>query len=244
MRITTCVLALVAATLPACASKGTTPGSATGTGVLRLGSAPAAEVLVDGQAVGTTPLTHEISAGAHTIVLRAPAFRELSAEVDVAAGKTWEKTWVLTPQDPSDPVAIRTLAASFELAVVDLEPAVRTRAIPDAKRVVPLYPRGDVRLTSKFLHSGDLRIELLAFATPTAFGKPSASRNQLGLTHLSFSVDDLDAATERLVRHGGKVIEGTRSTPEGRIHIIFLADPDGTRIELMKQPKGVTWPWY
>ena len=103
---------------------------------------------------------------------------------------------------------------------------------------------GDVRLTSKFLHSGDLRIELLAFAMPTAFGRPSASRNQLGLTHLSFSVDDLDAATERLVRHGGKVIEGTRSTPEGRIHIIFLADPDGTRIELMKQPEGVTWPWY
>jgi hypothetical protein len=28
------------------------------------------------------------------------------------------------------------------------------------------------------------------------------------------------------------------------IDIIFLADPDGTRIELMKQPGGVTWPWY
>jgi lactoylglutathione lyase len=103
---------------------------------------------------------------------------------------------------------------------------------------------GEVHLTSKFLHSGDLRIELLAFSTPPAFGTPSASRNQLGLTHLSFSVDDLDAAAERLVRFGGRIIEGTRSTPEDAIHIIFLADPDGTRIELMKHQPGTRWPWY
>ena len=103
---------------------------------------------------------------------------------------------------------------------------------------------GEVRLASKFLRCGDLRIELLAFATPSAFGTPSARRNQLGLTHLSFSVDDIDAAAEHLVRHGGTIIEGTRSTPEGRIHIIFLADPDGTRIELMKQPEDMTWPWH
>lgn len=103
---------------------------------------------------------------------------------------------------------------------------------------------GDVRLASKFLHSGDLRIELLAFARPEAFGTPSACRNQLGLTHLSFSVDGIDEAAEHLVRHGGTIIEGTRSKPEGRIHIIFLADPDGTRIELMKEPEDMTWPWY
>ena len=103
---------------------------------------------------------------------------------------------------------------------------------------------GDVRLISKFLHSGDLRIELLAFKAPAPFGKPSASRNQLGLTHLSFSVDDLDAAADRLVRFGGTIIEGTRSTPENAIHIIFLADPDGTRIELMKHAAGFKWPWY
>ena len=103
---------------------------------------------------------------------------------------------------------------------------------------------GEVRLASKFLRCGDLRIELLAFAMPAAFGTPSARRNQLGLTHLSFSVDDIDAAAEHLVHHGGTIIEGTRSTPEGRIHIIFLADPDGTRIELMKQPEDMTWPWH
>ncbi|OCC23279.1 hypothetical protein MB02_11585 [Croceicoccus estronivorus] len=103
---------------------------------------------------------------------------------------------------------------------------------------------GDVHLTSHFLHSGELRIELLHFTQPAAFGKPSISRNQLGLTHLSFSVEDIDAAAQRAVRHGGTIIEGTRSTPENGVHIIFLADPDGTRIELMKHPADVSWPWY
>lgn len=103
---------------------------------------------------------------------------------------------------------------------------------------------GDVHLTSHFLHSGDLRIELLAFKTPPAFGTPSMRRNQLGLTHLSFSVENIDAATARLVEYGGTIIEGTRSLPEGRVGIIFLADPDGTRIELMQQPAGTKWPWY
>ena len=103
---------------------------------------------------------------------------------------------------------------------------------------------GDVHLTSKFLHSGDLRIELLAFRSPAAFGTPSAHRNQRGLTHLSFSVDDLDGVAAQAVAHGGTIIPGTRSTPEGRIHIIFLADPDGTRIELMRHAPGQKWPWY
>jgi len=103
---------------------------------------------------------------------------------------------------------------------------------------------GEVHLTSHFLHSGDLRIELLHFAQPSAFGEPSMRRNQIGLTHLSFSVDDLDGAAAQAVAHGGTIVEGTRSTPEGRVHIIFLADPDGTRIELMQHPAGVVWPWY
>jgi len=58
---------------------------------------------------------------------------------------------------------------------------------------------GDVRPTSHFLYSGDLSIELLHFDRPAAFGAPSMWRNQLGLTHLSFSVDDIDVSAQRAV---------------------------------------------
>ena len=92
-------------------------------------------------------------------------------------------------------------------------------------------------LTSFFVQKDGLRIELLDFRTPPVFGTPSTRRNQVGLTHLSFVVDDVDAAAKELESYGGKIIEGTRSGQDdpSSVQIIFLEDPDGTRIELMRR---------
>jgi lactoylglutathione lyase len=92
---------------------------------------------------------------------------------------------------------------------------------------------GDIALTSQFIRREGLAVELLYFTNPAPLGEPSAHRNQLGLTHLSFYVDDVDATLAVLVDHGGTVVESTRTTNEG-IDLVFLHDPDGTRIELMK----------
>jgi lactoylglutathione lyase len=93
---------------------------------------------------------------------------------------------------------------------------------------------GLVGMASQFIHNAGMRIELLTFTTPAATGTPSHHRNQLGLTHLSFFVDDVDAAAQRLVEFGGTILPDTRSNPG--IEIVFLADPDGVRIELMALP--------
>ena len=91
----------------------------------------------------------------------------------------------------------------------------------------------DVVLTSQFIRRETMSVELLHYQSPATTGRPSASRNQVGLTHLSFFVDDLNASVDHLVAHGGTVVEGTRTEQEG-IKLIFLADPDGVRIELMQ----------
>ena len=50
----------------------------------------------------------------------------------------------------------------------------------------------DVELTSQFIRKGDTTIELLAFVVPSPEGDPvRRAINHLGLTHLSFRVDDL-----------------------------------------------------
>jgi catechol 2,3-dioxygenase-like lactoylglutathione lyase family enzyme len=98
-------------------------------------------------------------------------------------------------------------------------------------------------LTSFFVEKDGLRIELLDFRSPAAFGTPSTRRNQLGLTHLSFVVDDVDAAAAELVGYGGRIVDGTRSgqdDPAG-VQIVFLEDPDGTRVELMRLAEGQAW---
>ncbi len=93
---------------------------------------------------------------------------------------------------------------------------------------------GPATITSQFITLGDLKIELLGFRQPAPQGAPARHRNQLGLTHLSFFVDDVDAAAARLTEFGGTIVEGTRSNPG--IDIVFLADPDGVRVELMGRP--------
>ncbi len=92
---------------------------------------------------------------------------------------------------------------------------------------------GDLVLTSQFIRREGLAVELLHYTRPAPTGEPSQRRNQLGLTHLSFYVDDVDATAAALVAAGGTVIESTRTTNEG-IDLVFLHDPDGVRVELMK----------
>jgi catechol 2,3-dioxygenase-like lactoylglutathione lyase family enzyme len=97
---------------------------------------------------------------------------------------------------------------------------------------------GDAKVTSQFVSRDGLSIELLHYATGSVHGTPSASRNQLGFTHLSLIVDDVDAVAARLVEHGGRVVEPTRTrieNPDGSVNdFVFVADPDGVRVELMK----------
>jgi len=116
-----------------------------------------------------------------------------------------------------------TQAESFELA---------SASAPGLERALEVD--GDVVVRSQFITNGGMRIELLSFATPTVHGAPSTQRNQLGLTHLSFLVDDVETAAQRLVECGGTIIPSTRANVG--IDIVFLADPDGVRVELMAVP--------
>jgi catechol 2,3-dioxygenase-like lactoylglutathione lyase family enzyme len=89
-------------------------------------------------------------------------------------------------------------------------------------------------LRSQMIVLDHVKIELLHYTQPAVEGTPSARRNLRGLTHLSFWVDDLDASIQRLLDHGGTLVEGTRQSPG--VDLVFVADPDGTRVELMEQP--------
>jgi catechol 2,3-dioxygenase-like lactoylglutathione lyase family enzyme len=97
-----------------------------------------------------------------------------------------------------------------------------------------LEVEGHVQVTSQFIRRDGMVVELLGYTTPTPTGRPSTSRGLLGITHLSFYVDELDAAAAHLVVLGATVLEDTRSNPG--VDLVFLADPDGVRVELMVAP--------
>lgn len=96
-----------------------------------------------------------------------------------------------------------------------------------------------VDVVSQFIRLGSLRIELLDYASPGSIGTPHTRRNQLGLTHLSFVVDDVEARALELEAVGGTILQDTRNPDEDEtLRVLFVADPDGNRIELMSFPDG------
>ena len=81
-------------------------------------------------------------------------------------------------------------------------------------------------LTAVYLRLGDFVLELMTFDRPE--NPPATKRvfNEPGLTHLSFSVDDMNATADRAESLGGAVL---RRFP----FAVMISDPDGQVIELL-----------
>lgn len=86
-----------------------------------------------------------------------------------------------------------------------------------------------VGLHAVYLKRGDFILELLHFAKARLQPAKPRVMNEVGLTHLSLSVDDLDATLEKVRSLGGTVLEESRIAN----HAVLVLDPDGQRIELL-----------
>ncbi len=94
-----------------------------------------------------------------------------------------------------------------------------------------------VRLRSRMVRRDGVTLELLDFVEPGTTGDGARRpMNRLGLTHLSFRVDDVSAVAGRVEALGGTVVRGTRTTFDlggSALDFVYCTDPDGVRIELM-----------
>ncbi len=97
-----------------------------------------------------------------------------------------------------------------------------------------------VDLESRMLSRDGVTIELLGFRSPATIGDTARRpMNQLGLTHLSIRVDEVDGLASTIEALGGTVVPTTRTTFDGagyRLDFLYCTDPDGVRIELMELP--------
>jgi glyoxylase I family protein len=96
----------------------------------------------------------------------------------------------------------------------------------------------NAELRALYLERDGTRIELLHYASPGHHGDGSPRpMNQLGLTHLSLRVDNLAATLEDLKQAGVRILDKTHiDIPVFDAAAIFIADPDGTLIELVQAP--------
>ncbi|MFV0318032.1 MAG: VOC family protein [Microthrixaceae bacterium] len=106
--------------------------------------------------------------------------------------------------------------------------------IPDAAASKLLSVPEPVGLTAVYLALDGTVLELLHMSgADDHTGGPTArverSFTEAGLTHLSFTVEDLAATCEAVREHGGEVLE---STDMGGF-AIMVRDPDGQLVELL-----------
>jgi catechol 2,3-dioxygenase-like lactoylglutathione lyase family enzyme len=95
-----------------------------------------------------------------------------------------------------------------------------------------------VSLREVYLEREGVRLALRCFDSPayTGDGQPRPM-NQLGLSHLTLRVGDLDATLAEMEAAGVRVLRDTRiQVPAARSQAAFITDPDGTLIELVQQP--------
>ncbi len=102
----------------------------------------------------------------------------------------------------------------------------------------------NVELRALYLERDGMRIELLHYGSPghQGDGQPRAM-NALGLTHLSFRVDNLAGTREALKAAGVRILDQTHiDIPAFEAAAIMITDPDGTLIELVQAPGDITAP--
>lgn len=93
-----------------------------------------------------------------------------------------------------------------------------------------------LRTEGLFVQRDGIRVQLQHQDRPDHVALPEI-RQQLGLSHFGMRVDDMEAALQRVVDHGGTVVAGCRHTNEEYgSEVARITDPDGVRIELLQMP--------
>ena len=79
---------------------------------------------------------------------------------------------------------------------------------------------------------GHSRLELSRFRTPSIVaGDPRAPANALGIRHLCFAVQGLDAVLDRALARGAELV-GTVERYEDSYRLCYLRGPEGILVEL------------
>ena len=99
---------------------------------------------------------------------------------------------------------------------------------PDEGTAELLRLEKPVGLHATYLVRDGLVLELLDYSGRRAHVGSERVMDQAGLTHVSFSVSDLDGVLEKVAEFGGVVVDGTVTAQSAMIR-----DPDGQLLELL-----------
>ncbi|MEK4759546.1 VOC family protein [Viridibacillus sp. FSL E2-0187] len=117
----------------------------------------------------------------------------------------------------------------------------RLMGLQDVKEEVAMLrtPKGDANIELVMLRTpeGDANIELVKFHTPSdenGIQRPLA--NTLGIRHIAFAVEDIEALVTKLTKKGTELI-GEIQNYENAYKLCYVRGPEGIILELAEEIK-------
>lgn len=136
-------------------------------------------------------------------------------------------------------IVVEDLAAVTDF-FVELGLTVQGRADVEGGWVDRVVGLDGVRTQIAMLQTpdGHSRIELASFHSPPGPpGDPGAPANAPGIRHLTFAVDDLDAALAGVRAHGGELVGAVERYGES-YRLCYVRGPEGIIVELAEPLSG------
>ena len=100
------------------------------------------------------------------------------------------------------------------------------------------------KFTGVFMKRDGFRMEIIAFTNPPPErATRRRSSNEIGHSHLSFYVTNLDATLAELKAQGVAIDTDTRATLVNGIECCVVRDPDGFPIEIVQMPVLTLLPY-
>jgi glyoxylase I family protein len=118
----------------------------------------------------------------------------------------------------------------------ELEVLLRDTGGPE---VAQLHGLEEARFDLAFIRYGGALLELFEFHEPAPAERVPTLANRIGDAHIAFEVEDVEAVYQRLLGLGLEFPRPPLSITEGDAaghDLLFTADPDGNRIELISPP--------
>ena len=95
----------------------------------------------------------------------------------------------------------------------------------------------EANYVSLSLPGADTKLELIQYITPQGCKSPNIGQaNQIGLRHIAFAVDDIQAEVKRIKSNGIRFNSDIQSWKRSGKQIVYFNGPEGILLELAQYP--------
>ena len=90
--------------------------------------------------------------------------------------------------------------------------------------------------TAKLKLPDDSLLELLEYKShPSEMPEYIYSSNKHGCSHIAFTVEDIDATANTIIKIGGSIVNPPSLSPNGMVKVMYCHDVDGILIEIVEE---------